>query len=111
MFQVALRAPPAVGTNCAPIEQLEPGSSLPLFAQAVCPLATGAVLKSPTCPVPGTTNGLPSVIATEALLVRRTLTVGLVLPTAVLPNITELGDAAGVGNGANGGGGGGVTAA
>ena len=78
---------------------------------AVCPAATGAVLKSPVCPVPGFTNGLASVIATEALLVRRTVTVGLVLPTAVVAKLTEVGDAAGVGSGANGGGGGGVTAA
>ena len=111
-FQVALRLPLTVGANCAPIEQLVPGSSLPpLIGHSVKPAATGALLKSLTCPVLGATAGLANVAAIVLLFVTSTVTVALVLPTSVLLNITGLGVAVGVGSGANGGGGGGVIAA
>ncbi len=87
-----------------------PGWSTPLFTHAVWPVGTEALLKSPTCPVAGTTCGFPSVMAMAALFVRSIAIVALVAPTAVLLNITGLGAAVGVGNGANGGGGGGVIA-
>ena len=59
------------------------------------------------------TAGFPSVIvaAFVAPFVISTVTVALVAPTAVLPNITVFGEAVGVGNGAFGGGGGGTGAA
>ena len=92
------------------IEQLAPGCITPLFTQAVCPMGTLAFLKSPTCPVFGFTAGFPNVMAVAALFVNRIAIGALVAPTAVLPNITGLGDALGEGNAANGGGGGGATA-
>ena len=107
---MAVLAPAVVGTNSKPSEQLAPGCISPPFTQAVRPAATVALLKLATCPVPGLTAGLPSVIAVPALFVKRTAICALAVPTAVFGNATGLGAAFGVGNGANGGGGGGVTA-
>src|SRR5687768_3208136 len=103
-LKVAVLAPAVVGTNSKPIAQLAPGCITPPFTHAVWPAATVALLKLATCPVPGLTAGLPSVMAMPALFVSTTGICALVAPSAVLGNATGLGAAAGVGSGANGGG-------
>ena len=79
-------------------------------AHAVTLGGGAAGLKSPTCPVTLLTAGFPTEIVAAFIppLVSSAVTMALVEPTAVLPNITVAGEAVGVDTafGIDGGGGG-----
>lgn len=112
MIHTVERAPGVDGRNCAPKEQLIPGPRV--VPHKVVPLGGNEGRNSVVAPSTGVMAGLAKEIVAPDELVIRIPEAALVVPIAVLLNMTGFGVAGGVGGGgggANGGGGGAEAAA